>query len=125
MFKAKNIKIKRSKTKLEYGLPVPNLKNFKSEKEISIISLIKFLCSCIIEISRLNNIKILKKLKMQLSTLKYFNCFNQNELIHEITLALENVDDAFLTKTIDHLFFQLFNLKEEEIDYLINKYYQL
>ena len=125
LFKAKNIKIKRSKTKLEYGLTIPNLNNFNSEKEKSITSLIKFLSSCLIEISRLNNIKILNKLKMQISTLKYFNYFNQNELMHEITLALENVDDTFLIKTIDHLFFQLFNLKEEEINYLINKYYQL
>ena len=30
LFKAKNISIKRSKTKLEYGLPVPNINNFNS-----------------------------------------------------------------------------------------------
>ena len=125
MFKAKNIKIKRSKTKLEYGLPIPYLNNFNSEKDISNISLIKFLVKSRIEISRLSNNLNFNKLKDGLTSLDYFSYFDQPELKHEIISALGNLDDQFFKKTIDNLFFQLFNLKEEEIDYLINKYYQI
>ena len=50
---------------------------------------------------------------MQSSTLKYFNYFNQTQLMHEINIALENINYSFLKETIDHLFFQLFNLKDD------------
>ncbi len=41
LYKAKNIKVKRSKTKLEHALPIPNLENFKSLKKKKIVRLIR------------------------------------------------------------------------------------
>ena len=43
LFKAKNITIKRSKTKLEFGLPIPNLEKFNSENDVLILPLINLL----------------------------------------------------------------------------------
>ncbi|TET60830.1 MAG: hypothetical protein E3J52_02705, partial [Promethearchaeota archaeon] len=37
LFKAKNISVKRSKTKLEQGLPIPNIKNFEIKEKKSIM----------------------------------------------------------------------------------------
>ncbi|MFX1504136.1 MAG: Eco57I restriction-modification methylase domain-containing protein, partial [Promethearchaeota archaeon] len=45
LYKVKNISIKRSKTKLEQNLPVPNLKNFKTSNQSRIIEMIKLLTS--------------------------------------------------------------------------------
>jgi len=83
LFKAKNISIKRSKTKLEDLLPIPNLNNFNSEEDQKII-----------ENLRLLSLKMIKK---------------QENAIQE---------------KIDELFFQLFNLIESKIEFLINKFYQ-
>ncbi|MHA1913678.1 MAG: Eco57I restriction-modification methylase domain-containing protein [Promethearchaeota archaeon] len=41
LYKAKNITIKRSKTKLERGLPIPNMELFKTEEERGIIDQIR------------------------------------------------------------------------------------
>ena len=124
LFKAKNISIKRSKTKLEYGLLLPNLDKFRSEKDVSIIRLIKFLSSWLIEHNH-STINInLKNIKKELSNLNYFLYINQNILLTDLSSALEHNDDIFIQKFIDNLIFQLFELKEEEIDYLFNKYYK-
>lgn len=45
LFNAKNIKIKRSKTKLEAGLPVLNLQLFRSQDDLLCLFLIRFLSS--------------------------------------------------------------------------------
>ncbi|MFW9879378.1 MAG: Eco57I restriction-modification methylase domain-containing protein [Candidatus Thorarchaeota archaeon] len=62
LFKAKNINIKRSKTKLEHGLPIPHLGNFKNEDKYIIIDLIKLLTFRIVEHSEKNQIKRLEEL---------------------------------------------------------------
>ncbi len=121
LFKAKNISIKRSKTKLEDGLPILDLNKFKSKKKASIISLIKLLSYWLIELNRSNqSIKV----KDKLSNLSYFSITKQDELIQKIIAALENRECHFIRRVIDKLFFQLLDLKEKEIDYLIEKYYQ-
>ena len=86
LFKAKSIRIKRSKTKIEYDLPIINVALFNSETDKQIISEIKKLTSQLIQ----NN---------------------------------HNIDD---TKTrIDKLFFQLFDIDEKEVNYLLSKYYTI
>ncbi|MFX1393859.1 MAG: Eco57I restriction-modification methylase domain-containing protein [Promethearchaeota archaeon] len=124
LFKAKNIQIKRSKTKLEYGLPVPNLNIFNSEKELAILSLIKTLTVWLVKYNCSLNKIYSNSIKKNISRLNYFSKFNQNNLLSEILLAIENHNEIFIQNIINLLFFQLFGLKEESIDYLINKYYQ-
>ena len=50
--------------------------------------------------------------------------FIKDDLFHSLQSALERKDEDFVQKIIDGLIFQLFDLSEKEIDYLINKYYQ-
>jgi len=83
LFKAKNISIKRSKTKLEELLPIPNLNRFTSEKDKKII-----------------------------------------EIIRSLSLKMIKTPENLIIGKIDELFFQLFNLNENKIDPLINKFYQ-
>ncbi len=49
LFNAKNIRIKRSKTKLEDDLPIPFIENFTSEKDCKKISLIKKLTKQLVQ----------------------------------------------------------------------------
>ena len=123
LFKAKNIQIKRSKTKLEYGLPIPNLEKFQSEEDLAILSIIKFLISWLIELHRSSEKHNLNNLTLKLNNLRFFSIFNQIDLMADIKVALESNNKDFIQKIIDELFFQLFELNKEEINYLINKYY--
>jgi hypothetical protein len=124
LFKAKNIKIKRSKTKLEEDLPVPNMKEFQSEKERLIIGLISILSSFLIEINNLKSTITIKSFKNRIHKLQLVMKFLKDNYFHSLQSALERKDDKFVQKIIDDLIFQLFDIKEKEIDYLIKKYYQ-
>ena len=77
LYKAKNISIKRSKTKLEHGLPMPNLNNFKSNDKSATVDLIKNLVFLLIN----NNENDISKKTIQntIDTL-FFNLFNLNEI---------------------------------------------
>ncbi|MBD3195317.1 MAG: N-6 DNA methylase [Candidatus Lokiarchaeota archaeon] len=123
LFKAKNIKIKRSKTKLEYGLPVLNDKLFHSEKEKAIISLIEILGSLMI---RLN------------SCIASFNLEERDELLLKVKPFQKHIDFSLektlikfssnetkqvIQKLIDKLFLVLLKLDGDEMEYLINSYY--
>lgn len=123
LFKAKNIKIKRSKTKLEYSLPVPNLTNFHSKKQREIISLIRYLSTLLIKINSSGSKLSYEQKKNELNDI----FIKHNSLLHNFlakNISFEQkIDSHFIKKIIDILFFQLFNLDGEEIDYLIKKYY--
>lgn len=84
LFNAKNIRIKRSKTKLEDDLPIPFIENFTSEKDCKKISLIKKLTKQLVQSSG-----------------------NRKEI----------------QVRIDKLIFDLFNVKEKEINLLFNFFY--
>lgn len=118
LFKAKNIKIKRSKTKLESNLPFPNLTNFQSIKQKRILSLIRNLSNMLIKPKASHN-------KFQLNK-EIMDLINDTKIpkpfLSELTLE-KNINSNFIKRIIDSLFFKLFDLDEEEIDSLINKYY--
>ncbi|MFX0011653.1 MAG: hypothetical protein ACFE9R_15175, partial [Candidatus Hermodarchaeota archaeon] len=124
LFKAKNIMIKRSKTKLEENLPIPNLALFQDIGENQIINVIKLLTSLILQIQNeestyLNNSIIAKialssNLNTQLAKLLTKS---------QIQTALKELDIGFFQKVIDLLFFQLFHIDERDIDELLEKYY--
>jgi hypothetical protein len=121
LFKAKNIRIKRSKTKLEYNLPFPNLTNFQSKEQREIISLIRYLSDFLIKLN-ISNKKISSELNMK-EILDLIHEANLYKFFLNKTTIGENFDSIFIRRVIDSLFFRLFNLNEEEIDYLIKKYY--
>ncbi|MFX1556156.1 MAG: Eco57I restriction-modification methylase domain-containing protein [Promethearchaeota archaeon] len=119
LFKAKNISIKRSKTKLENGLMIPNLELFKAKKERSIISLIKLLSLWLIQFNLSNEFKALENSNNEILALNTFSKYNDNS----ISVALKERDQEQVKKSIDKLLFRLFKLDEKEIVYLMKKYY--
>ena len=108
LFKAKNITIKRSKTKLEEEIPIPNISLFQSPYELELINLIRDITSNLTQnIVSVNMIK-LDRLK---------------ELNPDIYSGIRNESDP--KKIIDICFLRLFNLDEKLIDNLDKKYYMM
>jgi hypothetical protein len=60
----------------------------------------------------------LRKLKGDMKGIK-------DDMLPSLYSAIKRKDGAFVQKIIDNLMFQLFDLSEKEIDYLIKKYYHL
>ncbi len=106
LFRAKNITIKRSKTKLEEEIPIPNIKLFQSKYKLGIIDLIRYFTSNIIQ-----NIVSIEKTKLDML----------KELSPHAYSQIRNEKNP--QRILDILFFILFDLVEEEIDLLIEKYY--
>ncbi|TFG03659.1 MAG: hypothetical protein EU539_12070 [Promethearchaeota archaeon] len=121
IFTAKNIYIKRSKTKLENGIPVPNLKTLNSGYRKSIFSLIKDLSSYLISSGISSKVEELKYLKNKL--IPHLNSMDDYKKSKELINALKKHDINHVQKILDKLFFDLFNLEEERIGHLIGKYY--
>ncbi len=123
IFKAKNIFIKRSKTKLEHGLPIPNLKIFKSERKKSILELIKLLSYYFIKFNNSKNQFNLKELRKKLLECSYQFSREDDKFNLSLYRALKEKKQKLILRAINILFFDLFSLKEEEIDSLIHKFY--
>ena len=123
LFKAKNIKIKRSKTKLEQELVIPIINKFNSEIDYSIIELIKFLSSLLIQVNDSEKSKDSIKLLNNLANLQYFLNSNHNLLLQVLKSALNNKNVEEIKKIIDKLFFQLFKIEEDRVNYLVSHYY--
>lgn len=118
LFKARNISVKRSKTRLEDDLIVPNLALFKSDKQKSIITLITILTKFLTENNNLNEVK-LDEYKKNVQKLE----LSQTKKYIKVLDVIEQNSTYQIQKFIDLLFFDLFNLDEKELDYLIKTYY--
>ncbi|MFX1314263.1 MAG: Eco57I restriction-modification methylase domain-containing protein [Promethearchaeota archaeon] len=81
LFNVKNIRIKRSKTKLEDDLPIPFIENFTSENDCKIISLIKKLTKQLVKSSENG-----KEIQVRIDKL-IFDLFKINE--KEINLLFD------------------------------------
>jgi len=106
LFKAKNIVIKRSKTKLEDEIPIPNISLFRSSYKLELIDLIRNTTSNLtqnivsIDINKLNKLKEISP-----------NTYSQIQ------------KEKIPRRKVDTLLFNLFDLVEEDIDFLLEKYY--
>ncbi len=120
LFKAKNIVIKRSKTKIEYGLPIPNLSLFHEEEERSIILVIRLLSNYVMFI---NNNSLSTSYIEKILSISYFSTHQGERLKKDIADAFLSNDKNHFIKIIDILFFQLFKLDERIIDSLQQRYY--
>ena len=117
LFKAKNIKIKRSKTKLENSIPIPNLDLFQSNHKGLIIELIIYLSSIMIKWNsdsktrgeNLSNLKIIEKLILKLPFLE----------IREFNYIVQNKDQELMQKTLDLLFCRLFEISPKHVRKLL------
>jgi adenine-specific DNA-methyltransferase len=106
LFRAKNIMIKRSKTKLEEEIPIPNISLFNSGYKLELIDLIRYLTS---------------KLTQHIFTFDETKFDKLREIAPNSYSLIRN--EKNLHRIIDNFFFKLFDLAEEDIDILIEKYY--
>ena len=106
LFKAKNIMIKRNKTKLEEEIPIPNISLFQSQYQLELIDLIRYFT-----LNLTQNIVSIEKTK--LNKLREIDPNTYSQILKEKDLK----------RIIDVFFLRLFDLVEEDIDLLIGKYY--
>ncbi|NVM45215.1 MAG: Eco57I restriction-modification methylase domain-containing protein [Candidatus Lokiarchaeota archaeon] len=106
LFKAKNIMIKRSKTKLEEEIPIPNISLFRSPYHLELIDLIRYFT--------LN----LTQNKVSIDTNKLLKLREISSNIYSQILNEKNPQSI-----IDMLFIRLFDLVDKDIDFLLEKYY--
>ncbi|MHA2392276.1 MAG: Eco57I restriction-modification methylase domain-containing protein [Promethearchaeota archaeon] len=125
LYKAKNITIKRSKTKLERGLSIPNLINFKSKTKTAICKLIEELTSYLIKNTKNDLTHKINGLLDKLPLGGYINIPNIIKFKLKIAEGLKHDNENTIKNTIDTLFFELFQLDENKINDLLNKYYDL
>ncbi|MFW9784321.1 MAG: Eco57I restriction-modification methylase domain-containing protein [Candidatus Heimdallarchaeota archaeon] len=125
IFKGKNIIIKRSKTKLERGLPIPNYETFKEKRETEIITLIKELTSYLINNTLSDHTNNIGRALQNLTSRDYINISDDTKFKLKIVEAIEQSNEEFIKNSIDTLFFELFQLNENEINNLLNEYYDL
>ncbi|MFX1567113.1 MAG: Eco57I restriction-modification methylase domain-containing protein [Promethearchaeota archaeon] len=125
LFHAKNISIKRSKTKLEQGLPIPLLRNFKDKEKKVIIELIKLLSSYLIWINNNKDNDESRIFIDNIQATKYFTYYKNIKFEQRLIKSLENSDLDDINTVLDQLFFKLFNLDGKLINKLLNQYYRL
>ncbi|MFX1391160.1 MAG: Eco57I restriction-modification methylase domain-containing protein [Promethearchaeota archaeon] len=123
LFKAKNLSIKRSKSKLEQGLPIPNLRNFETKEKKPTFELVKILTQVLIknfENNYLNDVII--SLEKQFNS-EYLSSFNNINFRKNLINAIRNHDKKYIEKTLDRLIFKLFDLDQNIINNLLSAYY--
>lgn len=125
LFKAKNISVKRSKTKLEQGLPIPNIKNFEIKEKKSIMELIKTLTHYLIKKYDEKFNKNIENLIEKILTSDYYISTKNKALKEKVLSFLMKNDSKSIQKAIDQLIFQLFDLDEDIINKLLKEYYDL
>ena len=119
LFRAKNIMIKRSKTKLEEEIPIPNLNLFHSNQKLEYIDLIRYLTSKLtkdivsVDDSKLKRLYIL----LTKSNPKFYNSYPQ------LQQSIKEGSRKYTQRIIDILFFDLFDFLNKDIDLLIDNYY--
>ncbi|MBY9007435.1 MAG: Eco57I restriction-modification methylase domain-containing protein [Candidatus Lokiarchaeota archaeon] len=124
LFKAKNISIKRSKSKLEYNLPIPNFKFLNSESDKIIISLIRIFTSFLIKYSKINlSVKISKLYDELNSKINKTDCI-RIKILENVQKTLKSKDYNKIQDIVDDLFFMLFKIKRETIEDILTKYYE-
>ena len=123
LYKAKNISIKRSKTKLEYNLPLPDPNNFRTEEKSTLVDLIKNLTFRIINNTKNNHTKRIEELLDKILSYGYLSPIINYQFKEEVIKAFEKNDKNNIKMIIDTLFFWLLNLDENEIDNLLIEYY--
>jgi len=125
IYKAKNLFVKRSKTILEQGLPIPHPSNFENKEKKAIIKLIKTFSTYLIKNYGKNFTENTKNLIDKMLSSDYYKSNRKPWLKETILRALKNHDRNLIQNAIDQLFFQLFNLDENLVNKLLNEYYNL
>ncbi|NHJ23204.1 MAG: hypothetical protein EAX89_01415 [Candidatus Lokiarchaeota archaeon] len=121
LFIAKNMFIKRSKTKLEDNLPLPNLNQYHGITDKNTINLIRSLTRLIL---KMQNGEDINNFTERVVELEQLGEVLKKDILSQFKENKKNLDVDFIQKIIDSLFFKLFNVEEKQIDDLIKKYYK-
>jgi len=125
LFKAKSLAVKRSKTKIENGIPLPALSKFKSKEKRSIIELIQLLTEWLVYSVNSFKESDVYKFSSQLESSSYLRTA-ENFTYKDTIIKAMNINDAkYIQEFINNLFYQLFDLDGNRIDYLIKEYYNV
>ena len=125
IFKSKSLAVKRSKTKIENGIPLPSCSKFKPKEKHSIIELIQLLTEWLIYSANPFKQSANYKFSSQLESVNYFSIAENLTSKETIIIAMNNKDGEFMQEFINTLFYQLFDLDGDRIDYLMKKYYNV
>ncbi len=125
IFQAKNISVKRSKTKLEQGLPIPYLNNFINKESKAMIELIKTFSYYLIRNSHDKSNKNIENFIEKVQTSNYLTYTKNIKLKEKVIRLLKKHDRDNIKVILDSLFFQLFNLDGKMINKLLKEYYNL
>jgi hypothetical protein len=125
LFKSKSLAVKRSKTKIENGIPLPVLDKFMSTEKKSIIELIQLLTKWLVY--SVNSFKgsDVYKFSSQLESSSYLQTAETLTSKEMIIKAMNDKNDELIQEFINNLFYQLFDLDGNRIDYLIKEYYNV
>ena len=125
LFKSKSLAVKRSKTKLENGIPLPTFSAFKSTEKHSIIEIIQILTKWLVYSANPVMQSNIYKYNSQLESFHYLHTAENIPCKEMITKAMKEKDDDYIQEIINNLFYQLFDLDGNRIDYLIKEYYNV
>jgi len=123
LFKSKSLAIKRSKTKIENEIPLPAFNKFKSKEKHSIIELIQLLTEWLVySVHSFKEYDVYKFIS-QLESSYYLQTAEKLTNKDTIIKAMNDNDAKYIQEFINNLFYQLFDLDGNRIDYLIKQYY--
>ncbi|MBN1802642.1 MAG: Eco57I restriction-modification methylase domain-containing protein, partial [Candidatus Lokiarchaeota archaeon] len=111
LFKAMNITVKRSKSKIENLLPVPYLDVFKTKKEKILVKLILNLSKFLIQFDCTIKHGEIKIIERDLEKLWSFN-IKSNEKKKDLSQVLSSKNVNSIINFVDCLFFDLFDVEE-------------
>ena len=125
LFKSKSLAVKRSKTKIENGIPLPTFSAFKSKEKHSIVELIQFLTKWFVYSADPDLQSDIHKFSSQLESNHYFSTTENLTFKEMVIKAMNANDEDYIQEYINNLFYQLFDLDGNRIDYLIKEYYNV
>jgi len=123
IFKSKSLAVKRSKTKIENGIPLPTSSKFKTKEKHSIIELIQYLTKWLVYSANPIKQSYNYKLNNQFDSIHYFSTAKNLSYKEKIIKSFKDKDVESIQEFINNLFYQLFDLDGNRLDYLMKKYY--
>jgi len=123
LFKSKSLAVKRSKTKIENGIPLPVFDKFTSKEKRSIIELVELLTKWLVYSANPFEQSDIYKFSTQLESIRYFSTDENLSSKEMIIKAMNDKNDVVIQEFINNLFYHLFDLDGNRIDYLIKEYY--
>ena len=123
IFKARGLAMKRSKTKIEKGIPLPILNGFKSKEKNSVIELIQLLTKWLVNSANPISDYDVPDFKDELESTSHLNNLEKKSFKEMIIKAINDKREEDIQAIVDNLFYQLFDLDGKRIDYLMSEYY--